>query len=211
MINRITPESVGKMWMSRGSALCSGIYKKAQVYPLGMLSILCKWLGVNDCCESPHVSSRIQVKVNKYSLIECLVVIAMLSLLLTFMIQFFNKGTKICQQYSTRAHTNQQIMVLKNKWRKFIHKCNKDLLLTAKKGNQFISGEKTVEVCDDYINFTNSTTTERYKLSKNMNVNFKIENRNHQPLAIMNLEILSPLPKHRKNEVVRVVACPGIP
>jgi len=24
----INPESVGKMWMSRGSALCSGIYKK---------------------------------------------------------------------------------------------------------------------------------------------------------------------------------------
>jgi len=29
------PESVGKMWMSRGTALYSRIYKKEQAYPLG--------------------------------------------------------------------------------------------------------------------------------------------------------------------------------
>jgi len=63
------------MWMSRESALCSGIYEKApypsdsngaedKPYPLGMLSILCKWLDVNDCCESPHIFSLIQVKEN---------------------------------------------------------------------------------------------------------------------------------------------------
>jgi len=68
----IPPESVEKMWMSRGSALFSEIYKKVpypsdsngaegKPYPLGMLSILCKSPGVNDCYESPHISLRIQI------------------------------------------------------------------------------------------------------------------------------------------------------
>ncbi len=34
--------------MSCGSDLCSDRYKKAQAYPLGMLSSFCNCMGVND-------------------------------------------------------------------------------------------------------------------------------------------------------------------
>lgn len=147
----------------------------------------------------------------KYSLIECLLVIAMLAFLMTFLIMFFNKGTKLCRQYSTRAYTNQQIMILKNKWRKFIHKSDGKLFSTANKGNRFIAGTKSVEIQDHYIKFINAQKIESYKLSENINVNFKIENQPEQILAIMNLELSSPFLGDHRNEVVRIVACPKTP
>ena len=48
-IATLLPDSVKKMWMRRGSALRSDSYKKAQAYPLGMLSSFCNCMDVNDC------------------------------------------------------------------------------------------------------------------------------------------------------------------
>ncbi len=147
-----------------------------------------------------------KIRVKKFSLIELLVVISMIALLLTFIITFFNKGTKLCKKFSKKAYGNQQIMVLKNKWRKFIHNCDPGVLTTDKK--RFISGEKSVVTTENHINFTVPEKTESYRLLKNMNVSFDIDYSTEIPLVIMNIKFPSSFPGE-KDENIRIVACPG--
>jgi hypothetical protein len=150
---------------------------------------------------------KTKININKYTLIEYLIVAGMFLFLMTFMLMFFNKGTKLCRQFTSNAYNNQQILILKNRWRKFIHKQSKKDLFCKDHGKLFSAKNESVKIKDQYIIFSNKNKTSSYKLSKNMDITFKIEQNNDRPLAIMNIKIISPFPGG-KDEIVRIVATP---
>jgi len=133
---------------------------------------------------------------------------AMLLFVMTFMTLFFNKGTKLCRQFTSNAYNNQQIVILKKKWRKFIHTQTDDGISCNSTGRSFSGKNRTVKIQNKSIIFSNKGKKQHYKISKNMNITFKIEANDDHKLAIMNIKITSPFPGG-KDEIVRIVAVPG--
>ncbi|MBN1864750.1 MAG: hypothetical protein JW808_07610 [Victivallales bacterium] len=140
----------------------------------------------------------------RYTLIELLMAISMLSFMLTTIMLFFGKATTLCKQLSTRAYANQQILVLRNKWRKTLHSQDIPELSTADQGMSFVSGPRSVEVKDRHIHFKTPQATESYRLPNSANVRFEIEDHPLQKIAVMIVELDNPA---GKKDTVRIVAC----
>jgi hypothetical protein len=150
--------------------------------------------------------SLTRVRVNPITLIEVIVACAMIVIVMTSIIGFFNKSMKLCKNYSTQAYSNQQISVIKKSWRKFVHNSDSEDFKVSEDGTKIISGNESAEMKDSYIVFTNGKKKSSYKLSKNIQIRFAVEgDNNSQDLIVMNIKLTSTHPGV-KDENIRIVS-----
>ena len=144
-----------------------------------------------------------------YSLLELLIVIGMLALFLTLVSSFFYNGMTLCRNFSSEVYSNSQILVMKNKWRKFVHQNPSAGMRVENDGSEILfSDGRSIDFSERELTFhLADNRSEPFRVARRMKVSFDIEKSENGNLAVMNIEIV-PSVKRKNKEIVRVVAAP---
>ena len=140
----------------------------------------------------------------RHTLIELVVAMSLISFLISVIMVFFARANTWCRDVSTRAFANQQIVILKDKWRKRVGVSGEEVFTVADEGKKFISGPHAVEVRDGCIYFSGPVSTEGYRLFKGLDVSFSTDETRFHSLGVMNIELSG---GGGRKETVRIVVC----
>ena len=139
---------------------------------------------------------------NHYSLIEMLIVIAIMAVMFEVAFEFFYDGSKLCTQAIEKSFDNQEMFILAGKFRNIVHLSSD----WKKDGNCLVSGQKKLmaENCRIFLSDENGKR-KLALLPESAAFSLDIEeNGNYAKLAILNIEIKG---KKKTIDRIRIVSC----
>ncbi|HCE44735.1 MAG TPA: hypothetical protein DET40_14430 [Lentisphaeria bacterium] len=139
---------------------------------------------------------------NCYSLVEMLVVIAIMLVMFEVAFQFFYDGSKLCTQAVEKSLSNQEMFVLSGKFRNIIH-LSPDW---KKEGDCLVSGQKKLMADNSRIFLIDENgKRDLALLPAGMIVSLEIEAKdNSAKLAVLNVEVKG---KNNVRDRIRIVSC----
>jgi len=137
-----------------------------------------------------------------YSLIEMLVVIAIMLVMFEVAFQFFYDGSKLCTQAVGKSLSNQEMFILSGKFRNIIHLSSD----WKKEGSCLVSGQKKLMAENSRIFLVDENgKRELALLPEGMMVYLDIEAKeNSANLAVLNVEVKG---KQNIKDRIRIVSC----
>ena len=153
---------------------------------------------------------------NRYTLIEILVVIAILAVLLTFTAKFIYSTNQRCVAMTKLVTANQQRRLLTQAWRSFIGDCDKNSLELNKNG-VLISEGREASIKDGELFLKIDEKIRKYVIPTGMNAKITLESfdcgvdTESKPAKFAVIEF-TPKIKQKQiliaHELVRIVAVP---
>ncbi|MFZ2653424.1 MAG: hypothetical protein WAX69_00780 [Victivallales bacterium] len=137
-----------------------------------------------------------------YSLIEMLVVIAIMLVMFEIVFQFFYDGSKLCTQAVEKSLSNQELFILSGKFRNIVHLSSD----WKKEGNCLVSGQKKLMADNSRIFLVDENgKRDLALLPKEMMVSLDVEAKeNSENLAVLNVEVKG---KKQIKDRIRIVSC----
>ncbi len=149
-----------------------------------------------------------KLTIHHMTLLETICACALLVLLMTSIIFFFLKTTKLNKNITQSAFANQQILLLKQNWRNFIHNTPSANFAIKDNNTKITSGSYSATFKDRSIIFiTKNNKTSSLKLSKRIRITFSEEHVENQHLLIMNIHLQSSSFSKTNEETIRIVTC----
>ena len=149
-----------------------------------------------------------KLTIHNSTLIELMVVCTLLVLLMSSVMLFFGKTTKLNQNLAQNAFANQQILLLKQNWRNLVHNTKSAKFAITDNDTKITSDSNSVTFQERSIIFTDGQEKSTLKLSKRIKITFSEEVSENQHLLIMNIHIPSSPFSDTIKEIIRITACP---
>ena len=108
-----------------------------------------------------------------YTLIEMLVVIAILATLMAFTAKFLHSANKRCVRMTRLTTTNHQRRLLKRVWRSFIQGCGKNTIKLNKNGTLTSNGRKA-EIKDAKLILNKNGVIRKYDIPASFNAKITV-------------------------------------
>ena len=150
-----------------------------------------------------------KIQISNYTLMEMLVIIGVLGLFLIAVAKFSFDANQRCTNVTRKILLNQEIKIIKDKWRNFIHQCREDIVFSAKE-NSLISGNRQAVIKENKLVLMVDGEKREYKIPSYLNAEIKlIKNPEFHEIAVLGFSYKK-MPKvlSRNKEFVRIAACP---
>lgn len=143
-------------------------------------------------------SSRRIERLSCYTLVELLCVMTILAVLLSAVSLFFFDGSKICGETLRSADVNQEIALLRGKWRAFVKKCDGNFIV---RDGALVSGNASASFENGKLILKSGNGNTEAPLQEKIKALFSVE-KNEGLADCIVLSITLPDGKQR-----RIVAC----
>lgn len=139
---------------------------------------------------------------NYYSLIEMLVVIAIIAMMFELAFQFFYDGSKLCTKAIEKTFSNQEMFILSSRFRNIVHKSSD----WEKKENCLVSGSKKLVAEDNRIFLIDGNNKRALALlPEDMKISLDLEKKEKSAnLAVIIIEVKG---KQKIKDKIRIVSC----
>ena len=139
---------------------------------------------------------------NYYSLIEMLVVMAIIAMMFELVFQFLYDGSKLCTNAIDKTFSNQEILILSGRFRNVIHKSSD----WEKNENCLVSGSKKIVAENNRIFLLDGNNESVLALlPQYMKISLDIENKEKSAnLAVLIIEVRG---KQKVKDKIRIVSC----
>ena len=146
-----------------------------------------------------YTEKRKAMKTKKcFTLVEMLIVIAMLAVFMTAVMGFFHEGSKDCRTALKKADLNSDVIMLRKQWRTFISECTGNFEIregVLRSGANFAKSEKGTLV------LSANGKEKKFVFPENVSFNFITEKDDGLPDSVV-VEI-----KSAEQHKIRIVAC----